>query len=107
MSKKANEISTSSLLFNGITAVGVANSFWMANHAQETKLMLKEIQVRGSSKYYRIGNDISREDDIRSSGIVRSRDSSCSSDGQTSIGELQDSHREFNGWKASKANIRN
>lgn len=46
MSKKAHEISTSSLVFNGITAVGVANALWMANHEEETKIMLSEIQVR-------------------------------------------------------------
>ncbi|KAF8373329.1 hypothetical protein PRIPAC_79758 [Pristionchus pacificus] len=51
MSKKAHEISTSSLVFNGITAVGVANALWMANHEEETKIMLSEIQefyVRGA-----------------------------------------------------------
>ncbi|GMS95389.1 hypothetical protein PENTCL1PPCAC_17564 [Pristionchus entomophagus] len=52
MSKKAHEISTSSLVFNNITAVGIANGVWMMDPAnqKESDIMLNEIQdffVRG------------------------------------------------------------
>ncbi|GMR47677.1 hypothetical protein PMAYCL1PPCAC_17872 [Pristionchus mayeri] len=52
MSKKAHEISTSALVFNNITAVGIANGVWMMDPAnkEESDRMLREIQeylVRG------------------------------------------------------------
>ncbi|GMR48740.1 hypothetical protein PMAYCL1PPCAC_18935, partial [Pristionchus mayeri] len=52
MSKKAHEISTSSLVFNNIRAVGVANGVWMADpeNEKENERMMREIQdyfIRG------------------------------------------------------------
>ncbi|KAF8375227.1 hypothetical protein PRIPAC_81656, partial [Pristionchus pacificus] len=46
MSKKAHEISTSALVFNNITAVGIANGVWMMDPAnkKESDIMLSEIQ---------------------------------------------------------------
>lgn len=47
MSKKAHEISTSALVFNNITAVGIANGVWMMDPAnkKESDRMLSEIQA--------------------------------------------------------------
>lgn len=51
MSRKTHEISTSSLVFNNITAVGIWVGERMLDPAnrEETDTMLKEIQVRYSN----------------------------------------------------------